>query len=814
MKLIYIILSTIFVVACSDIDLNGYTDSIVKKTALEDGSKHYALYKEGDNPPTTNCEDKTISHAENQTIIDRTCLTVNHNPFTGEIQIIDPVQDFPYAWVDEKQPYKYGIDNLPNDCMPLKNTNSSANALPIQCFDTFNPEKGEDYTPTIFISAKIDENDPTKLNTNSYSSSSSQNSSSSYCQGISLNLSNMLKGQTYDNYYIAHEWVYDIQSEDASKLQRVQNIKDDDITGKQQHCINISKIEDSGIHSIYGAQKSSSRASKRTSSSRTLNIKLINIKVIPYKPITKGIRYIQISGNVTADNTAIEEETSCTDNDYNECEIDTGLGEIEKHKYTRCCVKKYFDLIFAPAMVNASVRQYPYQRMLLSNSYYRADTKELQTRTMPPANIPGTGGNNMPDPEKYSTYYSNDNEGNSYLKEPYFQNGLINIDFSNIEKVNEFGNTLLTNALKLDHSQTKENGPEYHVVYAVNKVRKIWKLKDCLDNRNAPSCFLSRMKNEPSDVKYFTYNNRENKFPGKEVEILYEKVTYKENGKIKEPAYRWRIRYKTSNSPLRWSDFQDDDYIYTENGYPTLPFKSVMVGSVRAFAARLDANYQNELGKNGIFLSKGSVVFVARGPGHEGFYVLMHELGHTFGLTDVAAANSLQKIEEDIPSKDSKNYTADPSTSQNDYATQYTNLMSWVTPQGSKIRYRPTQIACTGGRSFHANDDKRENIDITDKDNYYNLMMEYSIPIEKKEDAEINQWECIRKCNQDIFVKGGRIDYWGSVAYWGLKANYFDKDPDYNNNQRCISSKYTTIENTTMYQNLYDQWYNSTLIKK
>ena len=122
-------------------------------------------------------------------------------------------------------------------------------------------------------------------------------------------------------------------------------------------------------------------------------------------------------------------------------------------------------------------------------------------------------------------------------------------------------------------------------------------------------------------------------------------------------------------------------------------------------------------------MSKGSVIFVPRGNGESSQYVVMHEFGHSLGLTDV--------IQSDL-------FTINNVY----YASSETNVMSWREPSGNKLRYRDIPIACSGGNQYK---------DITGK----NLgSTEHLIPgnFEK-------QWECIRgKCFKSEYSSGYPTD--------------------------------------------------------
>lgn len=222
----------------------------------------------------------------------------------------------------------------------------------------------------------------------------------------------------------------------------------------------------------------------------------------------------------------------------------------------------------------------------------------------------------------------------------------------------------------------------YHVVFAFNKVRKKWKLDACLSRDDfsiSEGCLGMNFNpsNEPNGVKY---------------QILSKGI-----GLYKTP-YDVEIRMSTdfdSEGFYKYYlyvggkriNFSSGDEIYTDNGYPVVPHPAAITGGAAALSMQPDYTYVPRFAE---YLPYGSMVFVARRNGESNQYTLDHELGHSYGFTDVEK-NYLYYDKEDLGGF----------TFGNDYATSETNLMSWQQPSGRKIRYRETPIACTGGTEYY-----------------------------------------------------------------------------------------------------------------
>lgn len=221
---------------------------------------------------------------------------------------------------------------------------------------------------------------------------------------------------------------------------------------------------------------------------------------------------------------------------------------------------------------------------------------------------------------------------------------------------------------------------ERHIVIAINKVLKYWPLKSIYENAG-DLVGLTKYRFEPErEPEGTTY--------------AIQSIGECENG-VGEKGIGVTIRREISEDrKLHYYAYHDGkkvefgpcDYLYTSNGYPVIPINN---------PTTLAISYS--------FLKKGvhfgSIIWVPRGLAPMNFYTMMHELGHSFGLADVAREDEYSS----------------------GYSSKETNLMSWQAPTGRRIRYRNQQVVYSGGRSVDDND------------------VEWPI-----ENVFENQWSCLR----------------------------------------------------------------------
>lgn len=229
---------------------------------------------------------------------------------------------------------------------------------------------------------------------------------------------------------------------------------------------------------------------------------------------------------------------------------------------------------------------------------------------------------------------------------------------------------------------------ERHIVFAVNKTLKYWPLEgayilnqDYLDFYSNPFHFFYP-ELEPVGTTYAiqSVGKCEDGVGPEPIPVTIRKVSELIDGQT-------RIVYKPyhNGKPVT---FGPCDYLYTKNGLPELP---INIPGALAVSFSLQKEVKREDDSETIdFFGLGSVVWVPRGIGPSSIYTMMHELGHSFGLTDVAETGRWLNPNDGYLS-----------------STTETPLMSWRSPSGRKLRYRGVQVVYTGGATIDGSPGER-----------------------------------------------------------------------------------------------------------
>lgn len=215
-----------------------------------------------------------------------------------------------------------------------------------------------------------------------------------------------------------------------------------------------------------------------------------------------------------------------------------------------------------------------------------------------------------------------------------------------------------------------------HVVFAVNKSMKYWPLESVYGGSGDLSNLMDfrfSPESEPNGTTYAiqSVGDCEDGVGSEGIGVTIRKIDL---GDGKNHYYAYHGGSRASFGPC--------DYLYTKNGIPVIPAANP---SALASSFRMQKD---------VFVL-GSVIWVPRGVGKSSLYTMMHELGHSFGLTDVAGG--LSSVGQ------GNNLVYDEITgSYVNMASSETELMTWVYPTGKKLRYRDQQVAYTnGGGSGH-----------------------------------------------------------------------------------------------------------------
>lgn len=331
------------------------------------------------------------------------------------------------------------------------------------------------------------------------------------------------------------------------------------------------------------------------------------------------------------------------------------------------------------------------------------------------------------------------------------------------------------------YDYVKDMDPKYwHVVYAINKQRKEWHLSGCsMVDGDLAKCnrFLPHL--EPSNTKYFMKPSYEEKCCKKNCGNIN---TRESKGIIKKDHTPVTIKqYADKEKKIHYYifdekgekiiNYNDCDILYTDNGYPVLP----SIDGINDYTAA--ASLHSKYPRIQEYLPKGSTIIAPRKAGKSGLYVLMHELGHSFGLTDVDHRHLFLKKNDD---------------SYDSYASSETNLMSWIAPNGKKLRYRgSTPIACTGGKPFY----------ITGNDEPIGILENI---FEPEKDTQITgewlngekQWDCIRDCQSSLdFLNNPRYSAFNYHLNESECHELYDESEDYTDFENsCIEKAQKEID--------------------
>lgn len=626
MKIIFIALSIIFFSACSNVEVSGYTESIVKnaKNSVSSSSSE----KESKSEETKiSALEEDLSSLDDESLREK---LLNYYPWPKPKA--DPTPE-PKAEpkYSETTDLKYSTPDGYVEIYSWKETKVSFNE-PASYEYGFDRDP-TDLDPIVYISVL----EPSLI-------SPSLNSKAKF-------IPHYTAGTTYSEYRLLHEKnsLEDINKEEA--LLKSSEEKELDKTGE---------------YTLYGKNK------------RGKWIELANkIDVIPYSKIIKNITVIEMNG-------------------------DKKISDIDKDNnnfITAQSIKESFNNVFNQALVYA--------------------------------NING----------------ANEENKESITIERIGKNELVEIDMQ--RPTDDFLiNALLETSTNLQKEGQKEDSKYWHVIYAINKARKIWYLDDCQGDLKKCNQFKPYLESNKTTYKLVTMKEPCDDWKNKEKEEDVS-IRISKDGKF----------YHLFNKKLnKFINNLECKVLYTDNGFPIIPtINGVLDGdfAVNIFLDdKLNENWGDKLNENwgspvfsfpkfqphDSYLPRGGMAIVPRRAGSPSQqYAAIHELGHTFGLTDVAQSELF------LPS-DIYDISIQDIDARQIYASYETNLMSWQTPNGKRIRYRSTPIACTRGKQ------------------YYNSEGKYigSVELLNLEGSE-KQWECVRgKCYDSKYKNIYPQDYYHS----------------------------------------------------
>ena len=646
MKKLLIALSTLFIVACSDGDIGGYTESIIKGASAPESNasleQQPSLLKKSSSPL-----DEDLSGLDEDELREK---LMNSYPWPKPEGVAAPSSS---SGSGESGSSSISIENTfdlphnPNDAVIL---NFKWNDVAPVFAEPPNYEYGfdrdvEDKDPTVYISVEI--NGPEKK---------------------SVSFIPYLSSKAYDEYYLLNETYAKYKMDKYKKV----------ISNGSFSSIEIADASDGGNYVLYGC-KNNSKGKKtcQNAHGKVKNHKRIN--VVPFEKITKKMIYVPINGN---DGTKLDDENE-------KC----GVEGFSEKGFIKDCIEKNFNDVYKQAVIEGNVIQQK------ASDYGIYGLKEI----------------NMTTPVITKTVFFD--KLIETAKEKIKQSGVFQKDLSG----------------KLVINQDKA---EYlHIIFAINKERKIWNLGDCPEGKyDLSACSSFHPEKEPKNIHYFWYDKYERQKKNAKIRV---RQTIEDG--IKKMHYYLEIEGK----PFPY-EFGKNDILETDDGYPVVPTEAGINGAVAGLSRSLEEKAND-------IQSYGSIVFVTKRVGKSLYNVLMHELGHSFGLTDVSRSsvyriteNALYTDEEETKQGINENGTIVPKTYSNLYASRETNLMTWQVPTGQKLRYRPMQVACTGGTKYYKK--------LKDGDGTFDEKEGSWGSVERMISGafETNQWECIRgRCLDD-----------------------------------------------------------------
>lgn len=676
MKKSFIILFSIFIIACADGEIGGYTETIIRNANLVEPDtttkeEPIALAKaepiEADlsildedelREKLMNTFPKPKALLKSGDITQSNTFELPHNPQTD--QIITNISWKEIIPIFEEAPdyHKYGFDRDPYDTSKV-----------------------------VYISVKEPEN-------------SNQLTEDIELIDYSVYFKPNFSCMAYEKYKILHEQYQDNPAVVASKgvelsSDKIEHIKYSSLLGNYYLNPNPNK---SITYTLFGCYKNCDGKNQKWRDAKK------QITIIPYKEKIKNIIYAQIDGN--------------PDNPWNPNNTDCKKG------FSKECVTNYFNQVYNQAVVYPNIEE--------------AIKKQ-------PADI-------------YNGYQE---------KELPVINELIDVDMTTPEKNESTYLVLYAIAIDYIRKYREKNNGYWRFVYAINKEKKTWHLDKCINSLgDLHTCKGFHPEQEHPSTTYFIESPNE-ECATKNGGIGTEKVKVYIRAKDElEDGKKVRRYYAFRADNNKKAEYARCDILYTDDGYPVIPNTKGIKDGLQALNLPLKGDikfdktyylfdykikpFSIKFDQYKDYLSYESFIMVPRSRSNSSLYVLMHELGHSFGLTDVSRTALFQR--DDI--KDGKFYT-------NTYASSETNLMSWHTPAGKKLRYRENPIACTGGIGYYDKDDTY--LDATE------LRVDYIEEDGKKTKAKgEKQWDCIRDCYVDNFEYTERINYFN---YTGVCAD-------------------------------------------
>ncbi|SIO06275.1 hypothetical protein [Fibrobacter sp. UWB11] len=715
MKKLFITLSFFFVAAYANNSMSGYTESIVENANLS--SNESTILEENHSLSTQTSTQKPQRLAiQPAGYLDGTYETP-HNPYSGKIKEYSWQNELPKFTETDGHPY--GFDQTPEHCLKTNRTVEYCVKNMQKICESDDPD---DQMECYYLKKEClcYERLPTICNTESpadeckdlFKDAKIPTIYISAEKGKEVSFDYDLSTNINDKYCLVR---YDyVKDGEGNYIKEKNKNSSDGFGGELKTELVYAKPfkANRGVHTIEGIYTQTEglfklmKAVNKKCKPTKNTVYSTAIKVIPYEMDTKKFVYIQMDG---------------------------GVKDIEKNSdypnaFTKAKVDKFVNEVFKQAVLNTNSTD---------------GTKKL-----------------------------ND------AKET-FQNELIQVEMTNpsateddfykkLDKIYKFFN--------ISSSLDKKN-EAWHIIVAINKVRKKWHLDKCRSKVGAPielracaSKYKFQPEQEGSNTQYYIKSAkgcRKGINPEDERPVIISATPKISDGSIDYDYYgQIKKDYHVIENGEK-QELKDCDTLFTDNGYAVIPTAdgidaagiSIDLGRNTKFGNI--ASYEHDIFDD--YLAYGSIMIVPRNIGDESFYTSVHELLHSFGLTDIASVSDFEVPIKDPTSRieieyDPSSYKTNWGRYKNEYGTQESNVMEYKGPGGNRIRHRENIITCTGGQTYYASLIKETAMGPLVWD-----PIEIGLGPLVIDGIGENQWDCLRDClNKPDFSTKSRKIYWNN----------------------------------------------------
>jgi hypothetical protein len=246
-----------------------------------------------------------------------------------------------------------------------------------------------------------------------------------------------------------------------------------------------------------------------------------------------------------------------------------------------------------------------------------------------------------------------------------------------------------------NEKNAKKRFESKHLALAINRMRLLWKVQGRGDDNvvlNNYAVFNEAFDMMETDEKLQVEVIRDGEKNGIKTNLVFKHVT--EGG-----GFVAKVGCNLEKSKY---------YTIVADVLPFIPDPNYETGE--GYAAQITQQFINE---NSPFEVTGGIAFATHLYGDASYNTIVHEIGHTLGLTDLYIAPDDPTYPENYKKSDLKA----------SFAFNESNIMAYKVPTGKRIRHRPLLISTTGENNllYYIDDVNRNKVYVTER-----------------------QWDCIR----------------------------------------------------------------------